>query len=306
MSVAEVKKNWNVSDLMEWSIRYMSEKNFDNPRLNVEWLLCHTLQCKRIDLYANYDRPLDKKELSEFKTQLLRRVDQEPLQYIIGSAEFMGLTFEVSPDVLIPRQDTETLVEKCIEICAKNKNDEPLRIFDIGTGSGAIGISLAYYLSQKGIPHIVTALDISKEALAVAQKNAKRILSEDKIEFIEGDIFNENTLSRFYHAFDLIVSNPPYISETEYALLPQEIRDYEPTVALKAEDDGLCFYKQIAGSALKFFRSNLPKKTVLFEVGYRQAIDVRRILTQHRFEVEVFKDYHQIERVVCGTLKTQN
>lgn len=305
MSVAEAKKNWNVGELLNWSINYLSEKQFENPRLNVEWLLCHTLQCKRIDLYTNYDRPLDKIELDQFKTQLLRRVGQEPLQYIVGSAEFMGLTFEVNADVLIPRPDTETLVERTLEICKENKQ-EAVHVLDIGTGCGAISVALVYYLEKYSIPCSLTALDISEKALEVARRNSENILGKEKINFVRGNILEENTIKDLYHSFDVIVSNPPYISDEEYSLLPSEVKNHEPEIALKAADNGFVFYNHIVKTAKTFFRSNLTKKYVIFEVGYNQAPEVSTILTNRGFDVRVYKDYHQVDRVISGRLNEQN
>lgn len=305
MTVAAVKKDWNVSELLDWSMHYLSEKQFDNPRLNVEWLLCHTLNCKRIDLYANYDRPMGKKELEEFKSLLLRRINHEPLQYIIGTAEFMGLTFEVNANVLIPRPDTELLVEKTLELC-KHRGNGIVHILDVGTGSGALCVSIAFYLEKYNIPYSITALDISEKALTLAKLNADRIVGEGKIKFIFGNILNENSNSDLFQSFEIIVSNPPYISDQEFALLPNEVKDHEPEAALKADATGLVFYKHVARAAKSFFRSNLTKKHVIFEVGYNQSEDVKKILEENGFETEVYKDYHQIDRVVCGNLKTEN
>ncbi|MBL7994086.1 peptide chain release factor N(5)-glutamine methyltransferase [bacterium] len=305
MTVGAAKKTWNVSELLGWSIHYLSEKQFDNPRLNAEWLLCHTLKCKRIDLYAHYDRPMVKKELEAFKALLLRRINHEPLQYIIGTTEFMGLTFEVNPDVLIPRPDTELLVEKTLDLC-KHNYDEKVYILDIGTGSGALCVSLAFFLEKYNIPFSITALDISEKALALAKHNADRIVGEGKIKFFLGNILDEDSHSDLFQSFDIIVSNPPYISDHEFALLPKEVKDYEPEIALKADAAGLVFYKHVARAAKLFFRSNLTKKHVIFEVGYNQSEQVKKILAGSGFEIEVYKDYHQIDRVVCGSLQVEN
>lgn len=301
MSVQEAKKSWNVGEILDWSVQYLTDKAFENPRLNVEWLLCHTLQCKRIDLYADHDRPLNKTEIESFKANLLRRVDREPLQYIIGSADFMGLTFDVTTDVLIPRADTEILVEKALEIC-RQKHGETVKILDIGTGSGAIAISIAYYLRKYAIPNSVTALDISEKAIEVAKTNSEKILGDHSINFVHGNILKELSLNDLHGSFDVIVSNPPYISAKEYDVLPKEVREHEPAIALRAADDGLVFYQQIARTAKLFFHSNLSKKHVFLEVGYDQADIVGRFLTEQGFAVSVFKDYNKIDRVVCGTL----
>ena len=305
MSVTESQKTWNVGELLTWSTRYLSEKEIDSPRLNVEWLLSHTLRCKRIDLYTNYDRPLNQAELTEFKSMLLRRIAHEPLQYIVGTAEFMGLTFEVNTDVLIPRPDTELLVEKTIELCLNNIG-ATVRILEIGTGSGNISISIAFYLEKKGIPHTITALDISEKALILARRNSERVSGSENINFVFGNIFDETTMAFPLHSFDVIVSNPPYVSDEEFMLLPKEVKDHEPVIALKADENGFAFYNYITKNAKSFFSSNLTKKHVIFEVGYNQAEKVKQCLAEHGFEVKIFKDLGHINRVVCGSLNEQN
>ncbi len=291
-------------DLMEWTTPYLSEKRIENSRLNVEWLLCHTLQCKRVDLYADHDRPLNKNELEDFKAALKRRVDHEPLQYITGSAEFMGLTFEVGPDVLIPRPDTEVLVEKTLEVCRGDVfRERPIYILDIGTGSGAIAVSLAFFLKKNSIPCEITALDVSSKAIQVAQRNAERILPPGSVNFLCGNILDESIGNAFVHPFDVIVSNPPYISDKEFNELPEEIKNFEPHEALKAEEEGLIFFRHISKTAIKLFRQNGKENFLLFEVGYDQAQEVRKIMLENSFsDIEIVDDYHHVERVVKGIL----
>jgi release factor glutamine methyltransferase len=301
MSEQETKKSWDLGGILDWSTGYLAEKGFENPRLNVEWLLCHVLNCKRIDLYAEHDRPLSKSEIEKFKTFLLRRVDHEPLQYIVGSTEFMGLPFEVTTDVLIPRPDTECLVEATLEIC-KSIKESPVRILDIGTGSGAVAISVAYYLRKYSIPFVVTALDISGKAIAIAKKNSEKILGGNGINFAEGNILDISSVQELFHSFDVIVSNPPYVSDKEFEVLPPEVKKYEPALALKAKDDGLEFYKKIAERGKDFFHSNLSKKHVILEVAFDQAPQVRSLLVEKGFDVTFYKDFQRIDRVVCGSL----
>lgn len=286
---------------MEWTTSYLADKHIDNPRLNVEWMLSDTLGCKRLDLYMDQDRPLSANELVLFKSRLLRRANHEPLQYIIGRTEFMGLTLEVNPSVLIPRPDTELLVEKALE-CAAGMS-EPLRILDIGTGSGAVAISLAAFLRRRGIPARIAGLDIRPEAVDLAKRNATRLLGEGSVHFLVADVLSADDM--FGGPFDVIVSNPPYISDTEFDVLPAEVREYEPHDALRAADNGLIFYKHISNLCKRLFDPAGHVRACLFEVGYNQADEVRRIMVGEGFQsVTVYHDYGGRDRVVKGIFQS--
>ncbi|HMW37670.1 MAG TPA: peptide chain release factor N(5)-glutamine methyltransferase [bacterium] len=290
---------WTVKSIMDWTIRYLTEKNIESARTNVEWLLCHTLSCKRMDLYINYDRPLDQKERDEFKTLLKRRLQAEPLQYIVGHTDFMGLTFQVNRDVLIPRPDTELLVERVLDLCGKN--DRQIRILDIGTGSGAIIIGLVHYLLKRGFEVQGSALDISQMALAVAKNNSNKNLTDTPIQWQCGDIFESALIESLKHRFDIIVSNPPYISDKEYALLDKEVRDYEPATALKADDNGLAFYHRIGHIASDVLDPSSPFGYIALEVGYDQANAVAKILHNNGYtDQQRYKDIQNHERVIIG------
>lgn len=297
--VQKDKKIWTVLDLLEWTTGYLSQKNFANPRLNVEWLLGDTLRYKRVELYMNADRPLNANELSIFKEKLNRRLHHEPLQYIVGATEFMGLVFNVSPDVLIPRPDTEILVEKTLAIC-KNFS-ESLHILDIGTGSGAIAVSLAHFLKRKRDDFSITAIDQSQASLTVAKANAELNGSFPLIDFRRCDIFE--TVDLPDHSFDVIVSNPPYISAKEFDLLPEEIRNFEPEKALRGGDDGLVFYRRIAAIAVNLFKIADRHRYLILEIGYDQADAVRKILIENHFcEVDVVNDFEDHPRVVVAAM----
>lgn len=296
-----VPEVWTVKSIMDWTIHYLSEKNIESARTNVEWLLCHTLGCKRMDLYVNYDRPLDQNERDEFKASLKRRLLAEPLQYIVGHTDFMGLTFHVNRNVLIPRPDTELLVERVLDLCGKSENIKSLRILDIGTGSGAIIISLAYYLKKHGFELQATAVDISQNALVVAQENANKILPDSHIQWQHCDIFDSSSIESLKHRFDIIVSNPPYISDKEYALLDKEIRDYEPITALRAEDNGLAFYRKIGHIAADILDPSSPFGYIALEVGFDQADAVAQILHSTGYTYQQrYKDIQNYERVLIG------
>lgn len=288
---------WSVKRLLDWTTRYLADRNLENPRLNVEWLLSDTLRCKRLDLYVDFDRPLTTGELDTFKAKLKRRVNQEPLQYIVGSADFMGLTFAVNPSVLIPRPDTERLVEQTLATCVASGRDE-LRILDIGTGSGVVAIALSHSLRRKNLRARITAIDISPDAIGVAEENA-RALKAESIAFAVADVFH--CPPDLDGRFDIIVSNPPYISDAEYDQLDDEVRNYEPPMALRAADNGLIFYRHISNLCGRLLDPASVVRACLFEVAFDQAAAVREIMVQAGFvDVSAFRDYGGHLRVVQG------
>jgi len=228
-------KLWKIVELLQTTTEFFQKKSIDNPRLNAELLLCKVLGIQRVDLYVNYDRPISSKELREYHDFVCRRASREPLQYILGQTEFMSLTFMVNPSVLIPRQDTETLVEWVIERFNGRQN---LKILDLGTGSGNIAISLAFYLNE---PHI-TAVDISQKALESAQENANLNKVNDCVSFIQCDALDRRFETILNDRFDIIVANPPYIPEQEFMQLEPEVREYEPRIALLDQNNGDTFF----------------------------------------------------------------
>ncbi len=252
--------------------------------------MAHILNCKRLDLYLSFDRPLGDDEVLIYRTFLKRRGEYEPLQYIIGSVEFYGLPFKVDPSVLIPRPETEILVEEIINN-SKKKND--LKILDIGTGSGNIAVSLAHHIPGAKI----VATDISKESLLLASENSSMNKTENQVQFILDDILL-NELKE--NEFDLIVSNPPYISKEDFEDLPPELKVYEPKHALTDDANGLFYYKQIAIKAKILLKKN---GSVYFEVGKGQSGEVKKILEENNFsEIMIKNDYLNIERVITGKL----
>lgn len=288
----EKVKAWTVLEILNWTTEYLRDKKFDNPRLNVERLLCYTLNMNRVDLYLNYDRPLSTGELREFKAYLKRRIKHEPLQYITGETEFMSLKFKVNPEVMIPRPETEILVEKTIEKC-KNFNHQ-ISILDIGTGSGNIAVSLAKYVANSTI----TAIDIDSGILKVATENARINEVDEKIRFLQEDVFDASVSKKIGDRFQIIVSNPPYVSSEEYEKLPAEIKEYEPMKALHAGENGYIFFHRIAEILEDLLKEN---GVVLLEVGLGQSTKVKQILKDAGIDrVECFQDYSGIERVICG------
>ncbi len=276
-----------VLEAINLSTEFLGKKEIESPRINAELLLAHTLNCKRLDLYLSYDRPLNEDEVNIYREFIRRRSKSEPLQYIIGKVEFYGLEFNVNPSVLIPRQETEILVETIIN--SVNKEDN-LRILDIGVGSGNISISLAKHLPYSK----TTALDISKEALVIAKANAEMNNVSDRINFINHNILTDD----LHDEFDIIVSNPPYISEKEFPELKDELKVYEPRNALTDFSDGLNYFRVISSKAQKYVKHN---GKIFFEVGQGQAEEVKKILNENNFvEVAIIKDYLKIDRVISA------
>jgi release factor glutamine methyltransferase len=269
------------------SSEYLKNKGIESPRINAELLLAHILDCKRLNLYLAFDRPLTEEELDKYRSLLKRRVKFEPLQYIIGKVEFYGIDFLVNPSVLIPRQETEILVETIIE---QYKDFETVTILDIGTGSGNIAISLA-----KNLNSYITAVDVSDDALKTANENARLNSISDKINFIKNDFLIDDINM---NDFDVVVSNPPYVSIEEYETLRPELKGYEPKVALTDFNSGFQFYEAISD------RSNyLLKKggKLFFEIGRGQFSEVHEIMEKYHYQnITIINDYMNIERVITG------
>jgi release factor glutamine methyltransferase len=287
--IEESGKQWTLRELMRTAIDYLAEKGFDEARLTVELLLSHVLNLQRIELYTNFDRPISQKELTIFRTLFARRLKHEPVQYIVQSAFFMGLQFEVDSQVLIPRPETETLVEEVLLECKKRFPD-PLRVLDVGTGSGNIAISVAKYAPNAN----VTAIDINPEALIVAHGNAQRHQVVSRIEFLQADIFQLK--DELKYEYDVIVSNPPYVSVDEWETLQPEVRNFEPRHAITDDGNGFSFYKQ-----LLILSDRLLKPDGLFavEVGFGQSPHVELLLSSAGYiDITSVYDLQKIPRVI--------
>ena len=267
------------------------ERISDTPRLDVELFLQKALgDVDRIYIHLNLNNELTKEQYDEFLGYINDRINGRPVAYIVGNREFMGLDFFVKEGVLIPRPDTETLVEEIIELC-KNKNKE-INIVDIGTGSGAITVSLAKYIENSR----VISLDISDIPLEVGKINAVNNDVDYKIEFIKSDVFSgiKNTGKKF----DIIVSNPPYIPRKDIETLHTQVKDYEPYNALEGGEDGLDFYRQITEESVEYLNQG---GILAYEVGHDQAEDVSKIMKHHGYDrIYTKKDIQGIDRVVIG------
>ena len=279
-----MSKIWRVIDLIHWSESYFKDKAFSNPRSEIEWLLCSLLKCGRLDLYMRFEEPLSKGQLSTLRSWVKRRLKQEPLQYITGSCDFYGREFLVNSKVLIPRPETERLIEESIRSLQSIQNP---KILDIGTGSGCIGITMA----KERKDSLVVGLDRSKESLKVAKKNSTR-LNANNISFIQMDILNEYPKDRF----DLIVSNPPYVPKNDMFGLMKDVRDFEPDIALTDFSDGLTFYKRFVN-----ILANITKEIsiVVLEVGLGDHPDnVLSILKESGYsDIRITNDYNGDRRV---------
>ena len=281
-----------VLESIKLSTDYLARKGIESPRTNAELLLADIIGCKRLDLYLLFDRPLSEVELQRYREYIKRRGNFEPLQYIIGKVEFYGLELKVNPSVLIPRPETELLIENIIN---RFSGEKELDILDVGCGSGNISIALAVNIKTASI--ITT--DISQEALQLAKENAEKYNVSNRIKFINHNILN-NDLSNF-PVFDIIVSNPPYVSRENYSSLQKEIKNFEPRTSVTDEDDGYTFFKSIAEEASTKLTA---KGKLYFEIADGQSDEVRKIMEQNHFSnITIIKDYQKIDRIVYGELK---
>lgn len=280
-------QTWTVLKVLQWTAEYFAERGIDRGRLDAELLLGEALGLDRVGLYLNHDRPLTADELAAFREKVGRRARREPLQYILKKAEFWSLPFKVGPGVLVPRPDTETLVEEAL------KRAEPSwTILDVGTGSGAIAVALASELPEVR----VVGLDSSPQALALAAENVRLNGMAGRVTLLEQDLLRQNLPGG---PFDLILSNPPYVPEGDLAGLMPEVRDFEPRQALCGGADGLDFYRLLIPSAHGCLN---PGGWLLFEVGIHQAGEVLALFEETGGYTDLFsaRDAGGIERVVGG------
>jgi len=254
---------------------------------DAELLLLHTLQIPRVTLLAHPNRELTPDQQTLYENNIARRLRHEPIQYITGQQEFYGLVLSVTPAVLIPRPETEHLVEAVLDLLPAN---EPLKIADIGSGSGAIAIALAVHLPNAEI----TALDISTDALAVAAANAREHKVAARIKFLQSDLMS--ALDRQAGTFDAIVSNPPYVSESDRDTLHPQVRDHEPAIALFAGENGLNIYHRLIPEALNALK---PNGLLALEIGHGQQVAIAALLGTWR-NVSFVNDLQQVPRVALA------
>lgn len=284
---------WTIAQLLTWTTDFFREHGIENPRLDAEVLLGAVLGKDRMYLYVHFDEPLEPAELARYRSHVRERAGHVPLAYVLGRREFMGLDFRVTRDTLIPRPDTELLVQCAVDFLrarAAEGGDEH-SIADIGTGTGAIALSVLHYTEGTR----ADAVDISPAAAEVARENAERLGLAERIEVHVGDL----TAPLAGHSYDVILSNPPYIPTADISGLMPEVRSYEPHLALDGGRDGLTFYRRLAADAPALLRDS---GMLAVEVGIDEARDVAALMEAHPriVRTEILKDLAGIERVVVG------
>lgn len=314
-------KIWTIGRILKWTEQYFKDKGIESPRLDAEVLLAHVLEKQRIYLYVHFDEPLQPAELAAYREMIKQRVLRVPVAQILGEKEFMGLTFKITADTLVPRPDTEILVQAAVERlkamkgeakapedealadgeeassaadrdeAAADVSQEPLRIADIGTGSGAICLSVLRYLAGT----VADTVDISPAARAVAEENAASLGLADRVTFHTGDLLQPLVGM----TFAAILSNPPYIPEVDIETLAPEVRLKEPHTALSGGPDGLDFYRRLAKEAPAML---VPGGFMAFEVGIHQAEPVAALAKANPLiaRTEILPDYAGIDRVVVA------
>ncbi|WP_425446192.1 peptide chain release factor N(5)-glutamine methyltransferase [Dethiothermospora halolimnae] len=271
-----------------------------NPQLDSMLLLCYVINVDKIYIYTHRDQVIDMETVDKFYKLVEKRSKGYPLQYIIKKQEFMGLDFFVDEGVLVPRPDTEILVESIIKLVNESnmRDKDNINIVDIGTGSGAITLSLAHYIKNA----FIYSIDISQDALNIAKRNCKNLRLENRVEFLNGDLFKP--LENLYKEkeIDIIVSNPPYIPTKDITNLEVEVSQYEPKLALDGGIDGLNYYKKIIEQAPNYLKAN---GILALEIGYNQGKDLKKLLQQiGKFDnIEIKKDLAGHDRVVIAMLK---
>ena len=285
VSTNHVKRTWRIIDIIKWGEDYFKTKEFENPKQEIEWLLCDLLGLKRIDLYVKFEDKINDINLNKLKSWINRRVKREPLQYITGVTEFYGLKFKTTPQALIPRPETERLVEIALNSIGKNFDS---KLLEIGSGSGCISIAISNEIPSLNI----LSLDISRDALALAETNAE-LNNCKNIKFLEMDFLNETPKGKF----DFLISNPPYIPVKEIQQIMPEVKNYEPKMALTDNNDGLTFYHRIAKKVRTLIK---PKGIILLEVGLGDhPLKVLSLFKEAGFnQLELIKDYNNNERIL--------
>lgn len=277
-------RTWTIREVLEWATKDFAARGIESPRLDAELLVAKALGIDRVGLYLDLNRPLVDRERSAIRPLVARRREREPVAYILGHRDFYGRRFSVTPEVLIPRPDTETLVEHALRCIPE---DAACRVLDVGTGSGAIAVTLA---AERPLA-FVTATDISQTALEVAAGNAERLGVEARVRFERADLLNG------VEQYDVIVSNPPYIAQSEIETLQAEIRDHEPIAALEAGEDGLDVVRALLPAAEPVTASGAQ---MLIEIGAGQAVSVVDFAAGRTAwqPVAVYPDLNRVERVV--------
>jgi release factor glutamine methyltransferase len=284
---------WTIHKLLTWITEYFTQKHVDAPRLSAEMLLSHVLKMKRIELYMHADSHVADDKREALRALVKRAAEQEPVSYLVGSAEFYSMEMEVCKDCLIPRPETELLVERAIEFLRTRTGEQ--HVLDLCTGCGCIAAAVAKNYKEAR----VIATDISEDALSVAARNIEKHKVADRVKLLEGDLFEPVIKELDGSAFDLIVSNPPYISTAEMEKLDKNVKDYEPYLALHGGVDGLDVYRRILAQVEQFLK---PDGALMMEIGYLQGPAIKQMLEQTRLfaSIKIEKDLSNNDRIAIA------
>ncbi len=296
--MSETGEAWTVRRLLEWTVPFFTRKAVDAPRLSAELLLAHVLKSPRIKLYTDYERQVGPAELAAFRALVQRAAEHEPIAYLTGTAHFFNLELEVNRDVLIPRPDTETLVENVLQCVRHTAGMESPRVLDLCTGSGCIAAAVAYHLKNA----TVLATDISAAAVTLARRNMERLDLTGRVVVEQGDLYDALARVVDVQPFNLIVSNPPYIPTAQLDGLDRNVRDYEPLAALDGGADGLSIHRRILhGAATRLVAGG----RIFLEIAFDQGDAAKDVAAEHPefAEVRILKDYGSRDRVLAACRK---
>lgn len=285
-------ERWTIQKLLNWITDFFTTKGVDSPRLSAELLLSHVLGLSRIELYTLFDRVVGPAQLEKLRELVKRCGNQEPLAYLIGRCEFYSLTFKITRDCLIPRPETELLVERAVEFLRKRTGKQ--QVLDLCTGSGCIAAAIAKNVKDAAI----VATDICDKALSIASENITVLKLTEKIKLLCGDLFDPIIAGLDSERFDVVVSNPPYISDAEFSKLDKNVRDYEPRGALYGGVDGLDVYRRIIDKAPDYLCSG---GALMLEIGYAQGKAVAGLLDAAGFKgIRIEKDMNKNDRIAIA------
>ena len=286
---------WTVRRILEWTTGFFTRKEVDPPRLSAELLLSHVLEAPRIKLYTDYERILSGEELNAYRELVRRASEQEPIAYLTGKAHFFNLEFEVTRDVLIPRPDTETLVENVLQLARHQSGLESPRVLDLCCGSGCIAAAIAHHLKSA----VITATDVSAAAVALARRNIEKLGLSGRVLIEQGDLFDPLAKMVDVQPFDLIVANPPYIPTAQVPALDRSVREYEPLQALDGGPDGLALHRRILADAPSRLKSG---GRIYLEIAFDQgplALQAARSYDAYD-DFRILKDYGGRDRVLTA------
>jgi release factor glutamine methyltransferase len=288
-------ETWTVRRLLEWTVPFFERKDVDSPRLSSEMLLCHVLKAPRIKLYTDYDRVLSTGDLTAFRALVKRASEQEPIAYLTGRAPFFNLEFEVTPDVLIPRPDTETIVENVLQLARHQTSLTQPHIIDLCTGSGCVAAAIAHHLKQSD----VIAIDISPAAATIARKNIEALGLSNRVTVEVGDLLEPVSRLADPRPFDLLTANPPYICTGQIETLDRSVKDYEPIIALDGGLDGLAFHRRILNESPPRL---MPGAPVFLEIAFDQGPAALAMAAEHDAfqDVRVLRDHAGNDRVLTA------